>query len=132
MAVAVVAAAGGLLAGVLWSPWVSSTGQATFTAAEVGTAPAAQRLALADGTVTQAELEAAVTEQQRCLVVAGYTPVPATDSTTAFTVDVDYSGEPDPEAADREFLRVSAACEAEHVALLWRARTQPAAAAAGS
>lgn len=96
---------------------------ATFSAQEVGTAPEAQRRALADGAVTPAEMEAAYEAERACLREAGYTPGPvgADGPGTGFVVEVDYTGEADPEAADREFQRVHRECGERHSALVARA-----------
>lgn len=96
---------------------------ASFSAQEVGTAPEAQRRALADGVVTRAEMEAAYEAERACLRDAGYTPGPvgADGPGTGFVVDVDHTDEADPEAADREFQRVHRECGEQHSALVGRA-----------
>lgn len=101
----------------------ASTSGASFSAAEVGTAPEGQRRALADGTVSLEEKEAAYEDQRRCLEAAGYAPGPAgvDGPGTGFEVEVDYSDEAGPAAADRAFLHTFATCEDEYVALVGRA-----------
>ncbi|MCC2315464.1 hypothetical protein [Cellulomonas xiejunii] len=101
---------------------------ASFSAAEVGTAPEAQRRALADGVVTLPEMVAAWKADRACLQAAGYDPGPAgvDGPGTGFEVEVDYSDEADPEAADQTFQQAHRECADEHSALVARAfATQP-------
>lgn len=94
--------------------------EALFTAEDVGTAPEARRQVLADGVVTLAEMEAAWEAERACLQDAGYSPGPAgVDGPGAgFEIEVDYTGEADSAAADREFDRTYRRCHATHAELV--------------
>ncbi|WP_407342155.1 hypothetical protein [Pengzhenrongella phosphoraccumulans] len=101
--------------------------EASFSAREVGTASESQRRVLADGIVTLAEMNAAWESVRGCLQDASYSPGPigAEGPGTGFTIEVDYTDEADPEAADRAFLRTHAECEDEYVTLVGRAYNDP-------
>lgn len=84
-----------------------------------------QRNILKDGKVTYAEYESAIVAQRTCLQEAGYSPGEIHDigfGQIGFSVDVDYSNEPDPAAADAAFLKVDNHCRTEYsiyVATAW-------------
>lgn len=87
-------------------------------------APESQRALLEDGELTYVEYEQAVIAARDCVVQAGYEPSPIELSRgeLVYEIEVDYTGESDPEAADRQFLETAARCWEDNtgiVSMFW-------------
>ncbi|MCL2454028.1 MAG: hypothetical protein FWD18_01810 [Micrococcales bacterium] len=89
-----------------------------FSDEDIAAMPEFQRNILEDGVVTYAEYESAVIAQRSCLEEAGYSPGEIEDiggGQIGFIVEVDYSHEPDPAAADALFLATDRHCNEEYL-----------------
>ncbi|WP_454293498.1 hypothetical protein [Salana multivorans] len=83
-------------------------------------APANQRVLLEDGELTYAEYEQAVISARDCVIEAGYEPGPIelTQGLLGYEIEVDYTGESDPEAADQRFLEITDSCWNDNTGLV--------------